>query len=223
VGLPDFGYLEMNSNGIRSTMFITFEGLDRSGKTTQAKLLVGRLKDMHREVLFLREPGGTHLSEKIRDILLDKGHSEMSQTAELFLFSAARSQLVRQIITPALASGVIVICDRFADSTTAYQGYGRSLPLEDVRAINRIAIAGTTPDITVLVDIEPDESFRRQEAAGTVADRMESAGKDFFNAVRSGYLSLSRAEPQRIVVVDGMRPVHVIHEEIWSRIQPRLP
>src|SRR6516162_9532728 len=123
-------------------MLITFEGLDGSGKTTQASLLVDHLKAIGKHVLFLREPGGTTVSEKIRSILLDRDHLEIAQTTELFLFSAARAQLVREVILPALGAGSVVVCDRYCDSTTAYQGYGRGLPLEEIRGINSLATAG---------------------------------------------------------------------------------
>jgi dTMP kinase len=210
-----FGYLD--------DMFISFEGLDHSGKTTQAKLLVDRLEGEGRKVLFLREPGGTRISEKIRDLLLDRQHLELTQLTELFLFSAARAQLVRQVIVPALRSGTIVVCDRFADSTTTYQGYGRGLPLNDVNAINRIATAGTTPDITVLVDVETEEIFRRRSAAGISADRMEAGSREFFDTIRSAYRSLALSESGRFFVVDGMRPVNVIHNDVWHLIETRLP
>ncbi len=203
-------------------MFISFEGLDHSGKTTQAKLLVARLEKTGKSVLFLREPGGTRISEKIRDLLLDREHLELTQVTELFLFSAARTQLVQQVINPALRSGQIVICDRFADSTTAYQGYGRGLQLEDVKAVNRIATGGTTPDMTVLVDVETEEIFRRRAAAGISADRMEAASREFFEKIRSGYHALAAAEPGRYFLVNGMRPVDEIHDEVWRFVQSRI-
>lgn len=203
-------------------IFITFEGLDSSGKTTQANLLVDRLRKEGRKVLLLREPGGTTISERIRDILLDRKHFELTQTAELLLFSASRTQLVSEVIDPALHAGTIVVCDRFVDSTTAYQGFGRGLPLDEVKAINRIAIRGTSPTITVLVEIETDEMFKRQAASGVSIDRMESAGRAFFEKVRAGYRTLAREEPYRFVVVDGMRPITEIHNDIWKNVQARL-
>jgi len=203
-------------------MFITFEGIDYSGKSTQANLLVERLQKQGREVVFLREPGGTAISEKIREILLDKQHLELNQIAELFLFSAARTQLVSEVIQPVLKSGKIVICDRFYDSTTAYQGYGRGIDLKDVDAINRIASCGTTPDITFFIDIEIEEIYRRQKAAGISADRMESSGKDFFERVRKGYLQLADKESERFYVVDGKLSVDKIHKEIWDIVQKKI-
>jgi len=203
-------------------MFISFEGIDYSGKTTQAQLLLERLRENGRNVIFLREPGGTALSEKIRTILLDKSHTDISQKTELFLFSAARCQLVSEIIVKALKEGTTVVCDRFFDSTTAYQGYGRGLSLEEIKVVNRIATSGTAPDMTILVDIEVPEIRRRLEAAGLARDRMESAGDHFYDRVRNGYLSMARAEGKRFVIVDGMRPAEMIHEEIWNIVQQRF-
>jgi dTMP kinase len=203
-------------------MFITFEGLDYSGKTTQASLLVERLKKLGHDVVFLREPGGTALSEKIRLILLDRKHIEITQKTELFLFSAARSQLVNDVIAPSLRAGKTVVCDRYADSTTAYQGYGRGLDLDEVKTINRIATAGTRPTVTVLVDVDASEIRRRRQARGMSVDRMESSGDDFYKKVHEGYRALAREEPGRFVVVRGNGAVGEIHEEIWNIIQQRL-
>lgn len=200
-------------------MFITFEGIDCSGKSTQAQLLVERLHSVGKKVLLLREPGGTPVSEKIRTILLDRQHREMNPKTELLLFSAARSQLVHQIICPALREGSIVICDRFFDSTTAYQGYGRNIDLQEILALNRIATSGTIPDLTVLVDIEVKEILRRRLKAGLSADRMESSGEKFYERVRSGYRAIAGLEPRRVVMFDGMQAVEVIHKAIWSSVQ----
>lgn len=203
-------------------MFITFEGIDYSGKTTQAKLLVDFLTNRGNKVVFLREPGGTAISEKIREILLDKRNLEMSNRAELFLFSAARTQLVSQVIIPALKNGNIVVCDRYDDSTTAYQGYGRQLDLDQIKTINAMATAGTVPDITVLVDIEPDEITRRQKATGISSDRMESSGKEFYERVRSGFLAIAKTEPNRFFVVNGMRTIEEIQTEIRTMVVQHL-
>ena len=200
-------------------MFITFEGLDGSGKTTQATLLVERLKADKHKVVFLREPGGTIVSEKIREILLDKKHLDITQTAELFLFSAARAQLVGQVIVPSLAEGKIVVCDRFYDSTTAYQGFGRELSIEHIRHINALATNGTTPDITLFVDVDVDEIQRRRREA---PDRMESSGTSFYHRVREGYRTIASEEPGRIVMIDGMKPIPDIEQEIWKIIKQRL-
>jgi dTMP kinase len=203
-------------------MFISFEGLDYSGKTTQAKLLVEYLTSQKREVLFLREPGGTTISEKIRDILLDKKNSGMSDVTELLLFSSARAQLVHEVIVPALAAKKIVVCDRFTDSTVAYQGYGRGIPLEDINSINRLATIGLTPDLTFFVDITVEEIARRQKAAGKVIDRMESADNDFFEKARNGYWMKAQDVPDRFVVVNGMMPVDEVQNEIRDIVMKRI-
>lgn len=200
-------------------MFITFEGIDYSGKTTQANLLVERLRQTGRDVLFLREPGGTPVSEKIRSILLDKQHLDLNPRAELLLFSAARSQLVREVIVPALERGAVVVCDRFYDSTTAYQGYGRGIDLGEISVINRFATFRTTPGISFLVDVDLEVVARRREASGLSADRMESEGREFFERVRKGYLAIAAAEPTRVTVVDGGASVEAIHDGIWNHVE----
>ena len=203
-------------------MFITFEGLDCSGKTTQAQFLCDRLKEERRDFMFLREPGGTEISDKIRAILLDRDHLEMTQIAELFLFSAARTQLVSEVIHPSLEAGRIVVCDRFYDSTTAYQGYGRGLNLETVKKVNTVASLGIAPDLTFVLDIELGEIGRRRAAGKLTADRMEGAGAQFYEKVRHGYLQIAKVEPKRCIAVNGMKPRQEIHEEIWNIVQKKL-
>jgi dTMP kinase len=202
-------------------MFITFEGVDASGKSTQAKLLVERLRREKGNVLLLREPGGTPISEKIRSILLDRSHPDLTQTTELLLFSAARAQLVREVIQPALAAGTIVVCDRFYDSTTAYQGYGRGLNLEHVRLINSLATGGRAPDITVIVQISVEEIVRRKHSTGTAADRMELSGREFYERVQDGYRAIAEAEPERCVLLDGTRSIEELHQTIWEMVRRR--
>ncbi|MDL1893641.1 dTMP kinase [Sphingobacteriales bacterium CHB3] len=202
-------------------MFISFEGLDFSGKSTQAKLLVEQLRQQRHTVHFIREPGGTVISEKIRDILLDKNHLEMSDAAEILLFSASRSQLVQQVIAPALQRGDVVVCDRYCDSTTAYQGYGRGLGLEDVQTINRFATGGTMPDLTILVDIPIEEIERRKTKAGLTFDRMESAGRAFYERVRQGYHQLAADDPGRWFRVDGMLSIETIQKEIRKAVEKK--
>lgn len=195
-------------------MFISFEGLDYSGKTTQAAILTDALKRDGREVLLLREPGGTAISEKVRSILLDGEHGELTSVAELLLFSAARNQLVQQVIRPALEKKKIVICDRFVDSTTVYQGFGRGLNLEDVKAVNRISTGGIMPEFTFFLDIEVEEMLRRREVVRGTADRMESLGIEFFRRVRDGFWSLAQESPIRFIVINGTRSIDLIHSEI---------
>jgi len=204
-------------------MLITFEGLDLCGKTTQANLLVEKLTMMKYSVQFIREPGGTLISERIRDMLLDKKCVDMTGLAELFLFSASRTQLVSEVLLPSLRNGKVVVCDRFYDSTTAYQGYGRGLDLEAVRNINSIATLATKPDVTVLVDIPVDEISSRKAKAGIAFDRMESSGKEFYNRVRDGYLDIARKEQERFITVDGTAPIRDVAQTIWHAIEGKLP
>lgn len=203
-------------------MLITFEGLDFSGKTTQIKLLVEKLRSYGNDVIVVREPGGTPISEKIREILLDKKNLEMTQVAEILLFSAARNQLVNQVMKPALEAGKVVICDRYYDSTTAYQGYGRGVNLEDVKRINKIATLGVVPDITFFVDIPIDEIERRIEIAKSSTDRMESSGDSFYERTRKGYFDIAENEPERFHIVDGLKNVEIIHNEIWKVVNERM-
>jgi dTMP kinase len=200
-------------------MFITFEGLDFSGKTTQAARFVERVKaGASGSVLFLREPGGTKISERIREILLDREHLEMSPMAELLLFSASRSQLVQEVVLPALGRGETVVCDRFYDSTTAYQGHGRGLDLQAIGRINAIASAGLVPDLTIFVDIPIEEIGRRKAAAGVPFDRMESGGAEFYRRVRRGYQLMAEQE-ERFVRVNGMGTIDEIGAAIWQVYQ----
>ena len=204
-------------------MFLTFEGVDCSGKTTQAAILVEALRARRGSIVhFIREPGGTAISERLREILLDRSNLELSELTELFLFSASRAQLVAEIIRPALGRGEIVVCDRFYDSTSAYQGYGRGLDLDAVRRINAVATAGTDPDLTVLVDITVEEIEARKRASGGVPDRMEKSGRAFFERVRKGYLAIAREQPGRFVVIDGMRNVNDIARDIRRAVDERL-
>jgi dTMP kinase len=209
-------------------MFLTFEGLDFSGKTTQATLVVEKMKAppsssgiSPRPAQLIREPGGTRISERLRAILLDKKNLELGQMTELLLFSASRAQLVQEVILPALQRGETVVCDRYYDSTTAYQGYGRGLDLDTVREINVAATFGLKPDLTILVDIPVTEIERRKALAGLSFDRMESSGKAFYEKVRNGYLVIAREEPERFVVVDGLKTIPELEQEIWSAVTCR--
>jgi dTMP kinase len=197
-------------------MFLTFEGIDYCGKSTQARLLVERLEKNH-TVRLIREPGGTRISERLREILLDKRHLELTEVAELFLFEASRAQLVAEVIRPALERGEFVICDRYFDSTTAYQGFGRGVDIEAIARVNALATGGTEPDLTFVIDIPVEEIERRKQSAGLVFDRMEISGRQFYDRVRAGYEHLSRTL-ERMVLIDGARPVEEIHHEIWRTL-----
>lgn len=211
----DFEYFE-------SAMFITFEGIDFSGKSTQAKLATERLLHAGHRVKFVREPGGTDLSERIRDLLLSARDLRIHPLGELLLFSAARAQLTAEVIMPAILDGMIVVCDRFYDSTTAYQGYGRGLSLPDVKALHRFSTQGTTPDLTLFVDVDPAEIVARKRKAGHRPDRMESSGDDFFGRVVEGYRAIARTEPERVAVVDGNGTVERTHAAVWEHIEELL-
>lgn len=179
-------------------MFITFEGIDGCGKTTQLKLVNDYFKSKNINTLIIREPGGTVFSEKIRDILLSKS-SDITDISELLLFAAARNSLVQNIIRPALNNGTVVICDRFYDSTTAYQGYGRGIDLNQVELINNIATDGLKPDITFYLKLSIDEANKR--ASKRRKDRIEDAGRKFFENVLIGYDEISQKEPIRVKIV----------------------
>jgi dTMP kinase len=204
-------------------MFISFEGLDGCGKSTQATLLAEKLRKQNYMVECFREPGGTEISERIREILLDKKHLGMSQMTELFLFSAARAQLVSQVIKPTLLDSKIVICDRYVDSTTAYQGYGRGLRLGAVKTINTVATYGVLPEVTFFIDVPIDEIIERRHKSGVAIDRMESGGREFYEKVRQGYLELVKEEPKRVLLFDGSRPIDVVQDDIWKEVSARLP
>jgi dTMP kinase len=201
------------------SMLLTFEGLDSSGKSTQAQLLVDRLNSNGYKTLLIREPGGTPLSEHLRTILLDRQHLAITPTSEFFMFSASRAQLVESVIRPALTNGTIVVCDRFYDSSTAYQGWGRGLPLEEIKRINRVATGGLVPDRTIILDIPIEEILSRKIAAGYGSDRIENAGSIFYQKVREGYHAIAREEPARVILMNGLRTIEEIQTEIWHCIQ----
>jgi len=203
-------------------MFITFEGIDASGKTTQIKLFEKYLTEQKFKVIVVREPGGTKLSEEIRNILLSKENFNMVKECEIFLFSASRAQLVREVIIPKLKEGFIVISDRFHDSTTAYQGTGRDISLEDVYVIHRIAIDNCVPDLTFFIDIPFEESIRRKKISNQTPDRIESMGKEFFERVRNGYLQIQKREPDRFKIINGMRSPEEIQKDIIQIFNDKL-
>ncbi len=199
-------------------MLITFEGLDFSGKSTQVRLLSERLSQENFNVLVLREPGGTEIGEKIRSILLDKESSGMTDASELFLFSASRAQLVEEVVKPGLEGNMIVICDRFYDSTTAYQGWGRGLMKEAITAIHQLATSGLVPDLTFFLDLPLPEVEKRMQRSKSGKDRMESNGQGFYEKVREGYLHLAHHE-KRFVIIDAVQSVETIQDTIWQKTE----
>jgi dTMP kinase len=203
-------------------MFITFEGIDQSGKSTQCKLLKEYLQSRRFDVLLIREPGGTKISEKIRDLLLDKENDNMRGLTEFLLYSSSRAQLVDEIIKPALAQKKVVICDRYADSSAAYQGFARGLGIDMVEQISQVATYGVTPDLTIFVDIPIQLAFDRLTARGKLSDRIEAEGNRFFELVREGYLQIATRHKNRFKVVDGTDDINTIEQKIRSLIVERF-
>lgn len=207
--------------------FITFEGTEGSGKSTQLSLLAERLLSQGWSVRTVREPGGTPIGEEIRHTLKHSpANRAMTAEAELLLMNASRAQLVREVVRPALQQGQMILCDRFYDSTTAYQGYGRGLDLKVVKAVIDLAVAETRPDLTLLLLAPPEVSasrlLARQATMPFVRDRMEEADASFFERVARGYRALAAAEPQRVKLIDAAGDVQEVREAVWRAVQPIL-
>ena len=205
-------------------MFISFEGSEGSGKSTQIARLLLHFQLVGREVVATREPGGTATGEQIRNIVIhNHGGDEMCPEAELLLYTAARAQVVREIIAPALARGAVVVSDRFLDSSTVYQGIARDLPQELVEQVNRFAVGQVLPDLTVLIDVPTEVSLARMQRRATdLPDRMERETAAFFRKVREGYLRVAAQHPGRIVVFDGTKSADALEQEIWAAVAARL-
>jgi dTMP kinase len=212
-------------------LFITFEGTEGCGKSTQIELLARQLRAISHRVRTLREPGGTPIGEEIRHTLKHSpNNAAMTAEAELLLMNASRAQIVREIIRPALAAGEIVLCDRFYDSTIAYQGFGRELDLEKVKSVIEFAVGGTKPDLTLFLHVPADVSAERvrsrQQATLPLElqrDRFEEADRKFFERVAHGYGVIAASEPQRVKFINGAQPVDVVCKTIWEIVQSRLP
>ena len=209
-------------------LFITFEGTEGCGKSTQIELLAKTLRVLGYRVHMLREPGGTPVGEEIRHTLKhSKANVAMTPEAELLLVNASRAQLVREIIRPALAVGEVVLCDRFYDSTTAYQGHGRGLDLALVKSVIDFAVGDTRPDLTLFLHVPPEVSaerlLSRQSTLPFIRDRMEEGDRNFFTRVAQGYEAVAAAEPQRVRVVDGADSIEFVCAKIWEQVQPILP
>ncbi len=202
-------------------MFITFEGPDGSGKTTQLRGLAEFLCQQNYQVLTTREPGGTSISEQIRTILFDLRNAEMVPRTEILLFLASRAQLVEQVIRPYLASGGIVLCDRYADSTLAYQGYGHQVNLDQLKVLIDFATGGLKPDLTLLLDLEVEEGLRRRVQGGDW-NRMDAYARAFHQRVRQGFLELAGKEPQRWVTIDAGQPPEQVQIAIRQEVARRL-
>jgi len=200
---------------MREGLFITFEGADGCGKTTQIELLDKYLREKGRETLLTREPGAKGLGIKLREILLNYD-GEVSPQCESFLFLADRAQHVDCIIKPAIKEGKIVLCDRHTDSTVAYQGYGRGLDINEINMLNNIATGGLKPDLTIVLDVDIETSMQR---VGKTKDRMESAGSEFFKRVRQGFLEISKKEPNRVKVINSSDTIENIHKQVVELVE----
>ena len=198
------------------SLFITFEGVEGCGKSTQSRLLYRRLVKLAVPALLTHEPGGTLLGEKIAGLLKTAGDTGISPLAELFLFNASRAQHLEEVIRPALREGKIVICDRFADSTTAYQGYGRAIDLDTVLTANRIATQGLTPDLTFLLDVPVEKGLSRKK--DRQSDRFHAEKLGFHRRVRQGFLKLAKEEPGRWLIIDGTQSKEKIAAIIWKKV-----
>ena len=203
---------------MKKGLFITFEGADGCGKTTQLNLLKEYLENSGYEVVLTREPGGKGLGEKVREILLNYD-GEVSNRCESFLFLADRAQNIDIIVNPAIAQGKIVLCDRHTDSSVAYQGYGRGLDINQINTLNNLATNNKKPDLTLVFDVDIETSMQR---VGNEKDRMESAGKEFFNRVRNGYLELAKQEPDRIKVIDSTKSIQEVQKDVLEIIKTKL-
>ena len=208
----------------KRSLFLTFEGMDGSGKTTQMRLLAERLRACGRKVLETAEPGGTRIGIEIRRILLDAANQELAPTAEMLLYFACRAQNVDEWIMPALAAGKIVLSDRFTDSTLVYQGCGRGLGADAVMALDRIACRGLVPDLTLLIDIDAETSLARAHARNasesTGETRMDEQSLEFHRKVYEAYHALAAREPPRFRIVDGRAGIDAIAAEIWKAVEP---
>lgn len=204
-------------------LFITFEGPDGAGKTTQLVMLAERLSQEGYDVLCTREPGGTGISDKIREMLLDPANKEMHGRTEALLYAAARAQHVSEVIIPALQADKMVLCDRFVDSSLAYQGWGRGLPMDMLYAINHFAADDLQPDMTLLLDIRPEEANARvANRCGGIRDRIEEEQDGFRQRVYQGFCELARMHTARIIYIDACRPIEDVHREIWTHVGKRL-
>lgn len=204
-------------------LFIAFEGGDGAGKSTQASLLTEALEQAGRRVVRTREPGGTPVGEKLRGLVLEHGHGDIDPRTEALIFAASRAAHVQQVIRPALERGDVVVCDRYIDSSVAYQGAGRALGQDSVRGINEWATEGLVPDLTVLLDVDPGAGRSRRTASADAEDRLESEPDEFHGSIRNAFLTLAGESPDRYLVLDAVLPVPVLAEKILARIGGLLP
>lgn len=214
----------MSQKPTRSGRLISFEGSEGSGKSSQIARLAAHLQKLGRDVVTVREPGGTEIGEQIRNLIVHNSRGEeMCAETELLLFAAARAQLVREVIAPALLRGATVVSDRYLDSSTVYQGVARNLSLDPVNHINHFAVGNVMPDLTIVLDVPPETSLTRiRQRASDLPDRMERENIDFYTKVREGYLVLAKGLPERFVVIDGTQPEDVVEKRIWTAVKDRI-
>ena len=203
-------------------MFITFEGPDGSGKTSQLEMLMPVLKEKYPDVIRTREPGGTDIGDQIRSVIMNMKNKSMDPRTEILLFCASRAQLVEELVRPGLQAGKLILCDRYADSTMAYQGYGHGLDKEMLTSLLKFATGGLKPDLTLLFDISAEDGLRRRLKNHDEWNRMDDYALQFHERVRRGYLEMAAAEPERWVVIDADRPREEIHEEVVSVVRKAL-
>ena len=203
-------------------MFITFEGPDGGGKTTQLKLLASALREEGIEIITTREPGGTEIGDQIRAVIMNMKNKAMDPRTELLLFNASRAQLVEELIRPSLAAGKIILCDRYADSTMAYQGYGHGLDKDELRRLLNFATGGLKPDLTLLFDISAEAGLKRRLSNHDEWNRMDDYALQFHERVRGGFRELAAADPERWVVIDADRDPGVIHAEVLDIVKRKL-
>lgn len=222
--LVEATFLVMPNKSKPTGILVSFEGSEGSGKSTQIARLAQHLQQLGREVVATREPGGTEIGEQIRNIIVHNSKGdEMCAETELLLFTAARAQVVREVIAPALLRGAVVLSDRYLDSSTVYQGIARNLAPDPVNQINRFAVGNVMPDMTVVIDVPTEVSLARiRQRASDLPDRMERENIEFYKKVREGYLLLAQQWPERVVVIDGTQSPDVIEKEIWAGVQERL-
>jgi dTMP kinase len=201
-------------------IFISFEGVEGAGKSTQAKLLADYIAKIGCLVVLTREPGGTPIAEQIREILLEPGNTDMADVTELLLYLASRAQHVRQLILPALSEGKVVICERFSDATLAYQGHARGFDLDSLERMNEVATDGLEPDLTIFLDLEAKDGLSRKSEGDL--DRLESEGVDFHNRVRKGYLAIAQGAPQRVKVIDARGSIEDVHLRVKECVDQRF-
>lgn len=202
-----------------SGWFITFEGIDGCGKSTQASLLVNHLREKGLEVVHTREPGATTIGQQIRRIFLHSGNMEMGPVTEVLLMAADRADHVLQVVRPALARGATVVCERYVDSTEAYQGFGGQVPREAIRPLNEFATGGLLPDLTLLLDLDPIDAARRRDRD---PDRLEAKDREFHKRVRDGYLAIAKENPHRVVMVDASGTTDEVHRRICEIVAGKL-